>query len=124
MELSGSKENFSKENFSYISGIGTLHFLSPGSNRKKTTPRKFLLFSKRKVCLIFWKMETLILYASGNRNPGKLLIFQEVICKTSESKFSYAFSKLKYFLIIIRKCFFSFIIFILFHCSHFIFLIF
>ena len=95
MELSGSKENFSKENFSYISRNGTLNFLSPGSNRKKTTPRKFLIFSKRKAFLISWKTETPILYVSGNRNPGKLLIFQEVICKTSESKISYPFSKLK-----------------------------
>ena len=43
--------------------------------------KKFLIFSSKKAFLIFWETETTkmkLSYISGNRNPKKLLTFQEV----------------------------------------------
>ena len=77
MELSDFKISyiFSKESFSYISGNGTLHFLSPGSKSKKSTLRKFL---------ILWKTSYIFLkesfsYISGN---GTFLYFRKGILRT------------------------------------------
>ena len=70
MELSDSQIKkisyiFSKESFSYISGNGTLHFLSPGSKNKKIYFEKnFYIFSKESFS-----------YTPGN---GTFLIFQEL----------------------------------------------
>ena len=69
---------FSKENFSYISGNGTLQNFKLQKLKKSAprkfltlqeteTPRKLLIFSQKKVVLIFREMET----------PKKLFIFQE-----------------------------------------------
>ena len=69
---------FSKENFSYISGNGTLQNFELQKLKKSAprkflilqeteTPRKLLIFSQKKVVLIFRKMET----------PKRLFIFQE-----------------------------------------------
>ena len=69
---------------------------SPSSKNKKDSPqenflysniKKFLVFSQKKVVLVFQEMEapkkfpifqeTELSYIPGNRNPEKLLIFQE-----------------------------------------------
>ena len=70
-----------------------MELFSPSSKKfKKCTPRKFLIlqeteipkkfliFPQKKAFLIFQETETQkkIPYISGNGNPKKLLIFQEV----------------------------------------------
>ena len=44
-----------------------------GSNIKK-----LLIFSQKNAFLVFWETKTELSYISGNINPRKLLIFQEV----------------------------------------------
>ena len=105
-----------KSCFSYISGSGnpekTLFILGNGT-----------FFTFQEIAFWAWKMKKptlkvfLIFREMGLSSPksGKPLIFQEVICKAWKSKISYTvpyqeakFSKSKFFLIIIIKCFFSF----------------
>ena len=64
--------------------------------RKTETPKKSLIFSQKKAVLIFPETETLkiflmfleteLSYISGNGNPKKLLIFQEVNFQARKNK--------------------------------------
>ena len=48
------------------------------------TPKKFIIFSQKKAFLML--QETKLSYISGNSNPKKLLIFQEVTFQAQKMK--------------------------------------
>ena len=97
--IQAQKKNPPREKFLYgrkieISSsniIKFLHFLKRKLYlylRKRKPPKKFLIFLSKKDCLIFQKTDTPkkqfifqekeLSYISGNANPKKSLIFQEV----------------------------------------------
>ena len=97
--IQAQKKNPPREKFLYgrkieISSsniIKFLHFLKRKLYlylRKRKPPKKFLIFPSKKDCLIFQKTDTPkkqfifqekeLSYISGNANPKKCLIFQEV----------------------------------------------
>ena len=81
---------FSKENFSYVSGNGTLLFSAQARKNKKSPPREnFLYFRKwklRKKFFIF--QETELSHISGNEAflTNISLIFQEVTFRARKVK--------------------------------------